>query len=376
MSSWFSQLSSTVSNVTGIGGTVESIKTMADTATNGKLYQEVVPSDLEWTLASGSSTENQVFYVTTPKGGFAFVQLIHSNVGLWNPTISFLCRFYEPESKTNFFRTITTDNFVLSADRRSVKTDHMSVTLDPTCSKYTVSIKHPDLVVSLEFEKVDHGFKVGEGKAYLGNAGFVSHKFWPRSIAKGTFIVENTVHDVDGLGMFIHAIQGMQPQLIASNWNFVDFQSAEASLSMMQFQTTKQYGAVDVNQGSLVLDGKLTCVSVDNHVELLDLELDPETEYQIPKRVKLTWNGKTIEEEGVEAKDVKITMIVTVQNLLDKIDVLNEIPWVLRKLVQTFVVKPYIYQWLDKATAEIVIGEKTVTTEGQCFQELVFVSGF
>lgn len=252
----------------------------------------------------------------------------------------------------------------------------MSVTLDPTCSKYTVSIKHPDLVVSLEFEKVDHGFKVGEGKAYLGNAGFVSHKFWPRSIAKGTFIVENTVHDVDGLGMFIHAIQGMQPQLIASNWNFVDFQSAEASLSMMQFQTTKQYGAVDVNQGSLVLDGKLTCVSVDNHVELLDLELDPETEYQIPKRVKLTWNGKTIEDEGVEAKDVKITMIVTVQNLLDKIDVLNEIPWVLRKLVQTFVVKPYIYQWLDKATAEIVIGEKTVTTEGQCFQELVFVSGF
>jgi hypothetical protein len=67
--------------VTGIGGTVESIKTMADTATDGKLYQEVVPSDLEWTLASGSSTENQVFYVTTPKGGFAFVQLIHSNVG-------------------------------------------------------------------------------------------------------------------------------------------------------------------------------------------------------------------------------------------------------------------------------------------------------
>lgn len=265
----------------------------------------------------------------------------------------------------------------MSDDRRSVKTDHVTITLDPTFSKYTVSIKHPDLVVSLDIERVDRGFKVGEGKAYLGNAGFVSHKFWPRAQAKGTFIVENAVHEVEGLSTFIHAIQGMQPQLIASNWNFVNFQSPEATLSMMQFQTTKQYGAVDVNQGALVLDGKLTCVSVDNHVELLDLVEDPETEYQIPKRIKLTWNGKTIEDnEDAEAKEVKITMIVTVANLLDKIDVLNEIPWVVRKLVQTFVVKPYIYQWLDKATAEIVIGEKTITTEGQCFQELVFVSGF
>ncbi|KAJ2962492.1 hypothetical protein NQZ79_g2318 [Umbelopsis isabellina] len=350
MSSWFSQLSSTVSNVTGIGGTVESIKTMADTATDGKLYHELQPSDLEWTLASGSSTENQVFYVTTPTGGFAFVQLIHSNVG-----------------------TITTENFVLSADRRSVKTDHMSITLDPTFSKYSVSIKHPDLVVSLELERVDRGFKVGEGKAYLGSAGFVSHKFWPRCQAKGTFIVEGAVHDVEGLSTFIHAIQGMQPQLIASNWNFCNFQSPEATLTMMQFQTTKQYGAVDVNQGALVLDGKLTCVSVDNHLELSDLEVDPETEYEIPKTIKLTWNGKTIEED---AKDVKITMTVSVSNLLDKIDVLNEIPWVIRKLVQTFVVKPYIYQWLDKGTASIQIGDKVITTEGHCFQELVFVSGF
>jgi hypothetical protein len=309
--------------------------------------------------------------------GFLQHQLIFFLFSLWNPTISFTCRFYDPESNINFFRTITTDNFALSNDRRSVKTDHGTITLDPTCSKYTVSIKHPDLVVSLDVERVDRGFKVGEGKAYLGNAGFVSHKFWPRAQAKGTFIVENAVHEVEGLSTFIHAIQGMQPQLIASNWNFCDFQSPEATLSMMQFQTTKQYGAVDVNQGALVLDGKLTCVSVDNHVELLDLEVDPDTEYQIPKRIKLTWNGKTMEEsDEVEAKDVKITMIVTVNNLLDKIDVLNEIPWVIRKLVQTFVVKPYIYQWLDKATAEIVIGEKTVTTEGQCFQELVFVSGF
>lgn len=247
-----------------------------------------------------------------------------------------------------------------------------------------MQITHPEVVVSLDFTRVDRGFKVGEGKTYLGGgdqssaAGFVSHKFWPRAVAKGTFIIDKVLHEVEGNGMFIHAIQGMQPQLIASNWNFVDFQAPNAALSMMQFQTTKQYGAININQGSIVLNEKLISVSVENTVELLDLQKDPDTDYDIPQHIKLTWKGKTIKEEGSqeEPKDVTVTMTVAVKNLVDKIDVLNEIPWFLKKLVQTFVVKPYIYQWLDTATAEIVVGEEKVQVEGRCFQELVFVSGF
>jgi hypothetical protein len=287
--------------------------------------------------------------------------------------------------------------FELSKDKRSVKTEFFNITLDPTQSKYQVQITHPELMVSLEFDRIDKGFKVGEGKTYLGGdkassaAGFVSHKFWPRCSASGTFIIkqqpsedqagqqqQQQLFEVKGDGIFIHAIQGMQPQLIASNWNFVNFHSKEASISMMQFQTTKQYGSVNINQGSLVLNDKLKCVCVDNHVELMDLYKDEETEYEIPKKVKFTWKGKTIKENDAdEAKDVDIVMVVPTTNLIDKIDVLAEIPYVIRKLVQTFVVKPYIYQWLDAATAEITIaGEETIKTEGKIFQELVFVSGF
>ncbi|KAG0743473.1 hypothetical protein G6F57_009797 [Rhizopus arrhizus] len=383
MSSWFSQITSTVSNVTGLGATVESIKTVAETVKDDQYYTPLDENDLQWTLASGSSTENQVFYTTTRKGGFAFVQLIHSNISLWNPTISFTCRFYDPETNTSIFKNITMSKFELSADKRSVRTDFFNIQLDTAQKVYKINITHPELVVSLEFKRVDKGFKVGEGKTYLGGdnasaAGFVSHKFWPRAESKGTFIINHQVHEIEGDGMFVHAIQGMQPQLIASNWNFIDFHSKEASIGMMQFQTTKQYGSVNINQGSLVLNNQLVCVSVDNHVELMDLEKDPETEYDIPKRVKLTWKGKTIkEQESDETKDVSIVMVVEIKNLIDKIDVLAEIPFVIRKIVQTFVVKPYIYQWLDKATAEITIGDQEkILTEGRCFQELVFVSGF
>lgn len=277
-----------------------------------------------------------------------------------------------------------TYNFVLSDDKRSVKTDHFNITLDAAQKVYKIQITHPELVVSMDFERVDQGFKVGEGKTYLGGTGdsasangYVSHKFWPRATAKGTFIIDKALHEVEGHGMFIHAIQGMQPQLIASNWNFVNFQAKDAALSMMQFQTTKQYGAININQGSIVLHDKLISVCVENGVELLDLKKDEETDYDIPQRIKLTWKGKTIKQEGEEeAKDVSVEMIVTVKNLIDKIDVLNEIPWFLKKLVQAFVVKPYIYQWLDTATAEITVGDEKHSIEGNCFQELVFVSGF
>lgn len=76
-----SQLSSTVSNITGVGSTVESIRTVADTVKDGQYYTPLDEKDLDWTCASGSSTENQVFYVTTKTGGFAFVQLIYSSIG-------------------------------------------------------------------------------------------------------------------------------------------------------------------------------------------------------------------------------------------------------------------------------------------------------
>ncbi|KAI8988771.1 oxidative stress survival, Svf1-like protein [Pilobolus umbonatus] len=382
MSSWFSQISSTVSSVTGIGASVDTIKTVAETVKDGQYYTPLNEDDLNWTLASGSSTENQIFYLTTRSGGFAFVQLIHSNIGLWNPTISFTCRFYEPQSNTSVFKNINMSKFELSADKRSVKTDYFNIILDSTQKMFKVNITHPELVVSLDFSRVDKGFKVGEGKTYLGGdqgsaAGFVSHKFWPRCVGKGTFIVDQKIHEIEGDGMFIHAIQGMQPQLIATNWNFVDFHSKEASIAMMQFQTTKQYGSVNINQGSLVLNDKLICVSVDNHVELLDLKKDPDTDYDIPQKVKMTWKGKTIKEnESDESKDVSIIMVVEVKNLLDKIDILAEIPYIIRKLVQSLIVKPYIYQWLDKSTAEITIGDEKTVVEGHCFQELVFVSSF
>ncbi|KAI9360153.1 oxidative stress survival, Svf1-like protein [Pilaira anomala] len=383
MSSWLSQITSTVSNIAGL--TEEgSVKTPGDSAKDGQYYSELTSKDYEWTLASGSATENQIFYMTTKTGGFIFVQLIYSGIGLFKPTVSFTCRFYDPLSKRNKFKNFNqASEFTLSKDRRSVKTEFFNVTLDDASSRFKISITHPELIADLDYVRIDKGFKVGEGKTFLGGkdqssaAGIVSHKFWPRCAATGTIIIEKQYYEVDAYGMFIHAIQGMQPQLIASKWNFIDFQAKDAALSMMQFTTTKQYGGVEVNQGSIVLHDKLISVCVENNVELLDLKKDTETDYDIPQSVKLTWKGKTVKENpNDQIKDVSVVMVVPLKNLIDKIDILAEIPWFLKKIVQTFVVKPYVYQWLDEATAEITVGDEKFTCPGKCYQELVFVSAF
>lgn len=75
-----SQITSTVANITGL--TEEgSVMTPGETAKDGQYFSELTEKDYEWTLASGSATENQIFYMTTKTGGFIFVQLIYSGIG-------------------------------------------------------------------------------------------------------------------------------------------------------------------------------------------------------------------------------------------------------------------------------------------------------
>ncbi|KAI9328003.1 hypothetical protein BD770DRAFT_449824 [Pilaira anomala] len=129
MSSWLSQITSTVSNIAGL--TEEgSVKTPGDSAKD----------------------ENQIFYMTTKTGGFIFVQLIYSGIGLFKPTVSFTCRFYDPLSKRNKFKNFNqASEFTLSKDRRSVKTEFFNVTLDDASSRFKISITHPELIADLDY---------------------------------------------------------------------------------------------------------------------------------------------------------------------------------------------------------------------------------
>ena len=126
-----------------------------------------------------------------------------------------------------------------------------------------------------------------------GADGYAIHRFWPRCAVSGIMRLGGEVVDLGGArGVFIHAVQGMRPNLLAARWNFANFQSSEAeghgvSLTMMEFTTTTAYGEKVINVGSVVVGDKLVSVTaggylaagvVGSSAEHLDSVIDVETD--------------------------------------------------------------------------------------------------
>jgi len=320
-------------------------------------------------------------------------------------------------------------------DKRSSKSDqftviHKSTSTDPAISEsYSITANlDSELRVLLVVSRPTSipGYKLGKGPkggfSYFGadqNSpdGYVVHRFWPRTSCNGHIILKGQPIEAEGTGMFVHAIQGMRPDLVAASWNFCHFQSDElqgTSAIQMEFTTIDAYGpkgagsgGVTVNVGSVVVGGKLASVtgevllpeekkagvrndlSVQSRATHLDPAHDPDTGYDQPSKITFTWKGTSCV-TAVEG-DVSASLVVDVggpaepKGLIEKVDVLGEIPYIVKAFVNYVArTKPYVYQWLNPAeltiTAPAAIidasgeGEKTVTVKGTLFNEATFIS--
>ena len=225
------------------------------------------------------------------------------------------------------------------------------------------------------------GYKVGKGPqggySYFGPnpekaEGYVIHRFWPRFKATGTVIRSGNAIHVKGSGMLVHAIQGMRPNLVASAWNFVHFQSDQldgVSAIQMEFKTLDTYGkhgagsgGVVVNIGSLVVGDKLAAVtaetkwpgekptsSVVSQTTHLTPEQDPDTSYRKPTGILFDWKAPSIIPDAPGALEAKLQVdlgsVAEPKGLIEKVDVLAEIPYVIKVAVNYVAgTKPYIYQ--------------------------------
>ncbi len=240
--------------------------------------------------------------------------------------------------------------------------------------------------ISLELKRYGGapGFKVGKGPkggySYFGTDlnkpdGYVIHRFWPRLLADGHFVHKGKAEVIQGPGMFVHAIQGMRPNLVAASWNFAHFESPAAngvSAIQMEFTTTDQYGkhgsgsgGVVVNIGSLVVADKLVSVTaetiwpkedptpgeavVQSKATHLQPEHDPDTGYKKPNEILFEWKGVSLNPEAAgnitAHQQVSLGTVAKPEGLIEKVDVLAEIPYVVKVAVSYVAgTKPYIYQ--------------------------------
>jgi hypothetical protein len=313
---------------------------------------------------------------------------------VWYPTIQFTFKVFNPNTGEKIWRSVNVSNFVTpppDLDKRSSKSDEFTITHADAAGtdypeRYTISaVLTQEVTISLEVRRPAGapGFKTGKGPdggySYFGPdaaspEGYVVHRFWPLTRTSGSISVNGKPLAVEGPGMFVHAIQGMRPNAVASRWNFAHFQSPAhggVSAVQMEFTTTNAYGRkgagsgyVGVNVGGLVIGGKLAAVTAETrwpdealpeNADLISRAQhvkgvhDPETGYPQPTELVYRWAAPSIVPDApgtvTGALTVNVGDLSEPRGLIEKVDVLAEIPTVVKTVVNYVAgTKPYIYQ--------------------------------
>ncbi|KAI5119444.1 hypothetical protein M0805_008383 [Coniferiporia weirii] len=367
------------------------------------LVGELESKDLEWMCAGGFVTECQTYYNFLEDGTFIICQVIYSSIGVWYPTVQFTFKMYNPTTKELVWRSANVANFVSPApghDKRSCKSDQFSITykanpgtdIPETFTVFAHAADDVQITLDISRSASAPGWKIGKGPkagfSYYGPdvekpEGSVFHSFWPRTQCSGHIIYKGQAIAANGPGMYVHAIMGMRPNLIASRWNFANFQSEEhggVSAIQMELTTLDAYGlkgagsgGLKVNFGSLVLGGKLVCVTAEttfpgeeqpseakfiSRAFHYNTTVDNDTSYAQPKDLEFVWAGPSTLSgaPGQVSASVKADVGTPSEpkGLVEKVDVLAEIPAVVKAVISYVAgTKPYIYQWLNPGTLKV-----------------------
>lgn len=107
--------------------------------------------------------------------------------------------------------------------------------------------------------------------------------------------------------------------------------------------------------------------------EHLNSALDAETGYMAPHGLSFKWEGDRVDGQGQASASVTNQDVMS--GLIEKVDVLAEMPKVIRKgLAAVTGTKPFIFQYHNAATLDVTIDGKTIPIQGWMYNEASFVS--
>ncbi|KAJ9090655.1 hypothetical protein QFC19_009513 [Naganishia cerealis] len=417
-------------------------------------------TDTAWELTTnkGFQTETQTWYSVLSDGTLLLTQVIWSCIGVWMvpAQTQFTFKLHNPKTGETIWRSLNASNFALDkADGRSCRANEFSITHTGSAregepEKYHIKAtldKEGGVVLDVTFERLPEapGFKLGEGESggYSrfgksaepggGKDGFVIHRFHPLAKSSGTILLKGRPVDAAGDAMFVHAIQGMMPNKVASRWNFAFFTSGGGKPSseytnvraiQMEFETTDEYGVygpksgrVKCNLGAIYLSGgsdseKGTIITTTGQTHLpstaaattaypllpalsekqahpdvssathIGAQKEESTGYDAPARVKFVWDGERRDAQGRVKGEIEVETgrEKGEKGLIEKVDVLAEIPYLVKKALSAVVgVKPYIFQYHNSTTLHLQLTDKDgksrdVNVEGWLFNEASFIS--
>lgn len=338
--------------------------------------------DLEWIVPASSNVETQTFYFDNQSTGhYGFVQVIHSNpVGL-HYTAQFTC-LVRHDSKPEESVWTSTHLEGHEAKGTDFVADGLSISLNEDGTEYSISsVVNEDSLVEIKVNRGEcEGFKIGKnGTSYYGEDlenpwGSMRHVFWPRASISGKLVVKGTELALDAAStrsMYVMAMQGMKPHHAASRWNFLNFQGPTMSCVVMEFTTPPSYGSQTVSLGAVTRDDKLVGAATDVTVTHKDAEED-DVGWPRPKAIEFDLRGPTADDAG----EVKTHVEGKLDHLVDRVDVMAEIPSFVKSIVAGVSgAKPYIYQFANTLTMSLTLPDGSqVSEDGHAFSEATFIS--
>lgn len=233
------------------------------------------------------------------------------------------------------------------------------------------------LGLDVVFEPLCEGVSFGDGILSFGldaSDGDIDMRFLPCGQVSGTVMIDNVPRPFSGLGMGVHQFQGIRPNLVASRWNFAFFVSdpddrgERLTFFIIQISTSPSYGSETVNYAALFGDGRLLAMCRDGKITTFEPVLDHASGYYIPQEFLFEWGGTTIDGDRFSAH-----CRIKPKILCERMNLLEQLPFVMRKVVETFVTRPYVYQWVDRATLHMSMNHQEESISGWLYNELAIL---
>lgn len=136
-------------------------------------------------------------------------------------TCQFSTKVFYPDTKQPFlWASDALSHWGFDDKKYSFHADNCSVTLSDDGTSYTIkSSVSKKAIINLTFQRAAPGIQAGkDGTTNFGTDpkepwGTMRHAFWPRCRVSGSILTQQGELDMKGLGMFIHGLQGMRPNL-------------------------------------------------------------------------------------------------------------------------------------------------------------------
>lgn len=326
----------------------------------------------------GVVTEARNYYTIGDDGSVVIVQVAYSTIGIRSSVqvTAFYC------NPTKAINVMESDSF--SASKMKLTNNNLSVAVDGllnieynadadvTTIVYASQNRDSGIFLRFVCRYVVTPFQFNDGSVFFGlheDEGSVHTKFCAKNRISGKiglgFFADR--HAFEGTGMIFQVSQSMKPYNAMNRTWFGFFVSHDKqyTVAFIDVEAPKQYGNLHYQNGYVVSGDAVLALSIDVAAHSTEFEECSQSNYRIPTNFTYVLRGKTMDGRKYEA-----TLHVSKCNVVGVVDVLGKLSTVIRMLIQTFVAKPFLYQWLDEAQLTLRIeNEPEIVVKGVMHHE-------